>query len=356
MTKVTASLVAVAFGLQGGSLLRRDPAADAIAYARLIEQYRHGDSDGAIRALIAAPELAPRVIPEVRKAGVNPSGANVPIRAVLAALPAAVMLHMEAGLYLNWWGDSAGAGVQWFQARILAELDPVGRDEVAFLRAWHHAAGLFFLGSYAVGDAVVLLERGRQRFSDDVAIAFALGQAYEARGTFSEGQVLSVRPDLSKEAMNDLLGAAAIHRGLLARDASLTEARLRLGRVLDLSGRSDLALVELRQVAAITSDGRLRYLAHLFAGDLLRRESRVPEARQEFNRAVKAWPDGQAAALGLAETLHFLGERAEAASRLASAIEDRREAASPDPFRSYHFGDRAEHKRLLAAVKAMARK
>lgn len=59
MTKVIASLVALAVGLQSGSLARRDPVAAAIAYARLIEEYRHGDSDGAIRALIAAPDLAP---------------------------------------------------------------------------------------------------------------------------------------------------------------------------------------------------------------------------------------------------------------------------------------------------------
>lgn len=124
--------------------------------------------------------------------------------------------------------------------------------------------------------------------------------------------------------------------------------------VVDLSGRSDPALVELRQVAATTSDARLRYLAHLFAGDLLRRQSRVLEARQEFDRAVEAWPGGQAAALGLAETLHSLGERAEAASRLESAIGDRNGSAVPDPFRSYHFGDRAEQKRLLEAAKSRA--
>ena len=358
MTRVCAGIVALAVGLQAGSLrgepARRDPVADAIAYAKLVEEYRHGDSAGAIRTLITGkPEVILRAIPEVRKAAANPAGANVPIRAILAALPAAVMLHTEAGLYLNSNGEGARAWSQWTPAQILAEVDPNTREQSDFLRAWYRALGSFFLGSYLARDAVALLERGLQRFPDDMAIALALGQACEARGTFAEGQILSARPHLSSDARNDLLTAEHLYRNLLARDPSLAEARLHLGRVLDIDGRSDAALRELRQLGAASVEARLRYMGHLFAGDLLRRQARLADARDDFALAVEAWPGGQAASLGLAEALQSLGEP-EAASALMAALEDR-EPVRPDPFRSYHFGDRVEQKRRLEAVKAMAR-
>lgn len=239
-------------------------------------------------------------------------------------------------------------------AQILAELDPTSREQSDFLRAWYRALGSFFLGSYLARDAVALLERGLQRFPDDMGIALALGQACEARGTFAEGQVLSARPELSSDGRNDLLTAERLYRDLLARDPSLAEARLHLGRVLDIDGRSEAALIELRQLGVSSVEARLRYLGHLFAGDLLRRQARLAAAREEFALAGEAWLGGQAASLGLAEALQSLSERAEAASALTAAVEDR-EPARPDPFRSYHFGDRVEQKRRLEAVKAMAR-
>src|SRR5206468_8596428 len=94
------------------------------------------------------------------------------------------------------------------------------------------------------------------------------------------------------------------------------------------------------------------YLAHLFAGIQLRRQSQWSEAREELTRALEAWPEGQIAALSLAEILHTLGERGEAAATLGGAIEDQGDPKRPDPARVYYLGDRAEQKQLLEAVKA----
>jgi tetratricopeptide (TPR) repeat protein len=274
---------------------------------------------------------------------------------VRQALPAAIMLHTESGLSLNWLGDSAAAATQWRHAEMLAALEPATPEQAAFLRAWHQALGLYFLGSYAVEEAVDLLGRGLERFPDDAPIALALGQAYEARGTFARGRTLSLQVRPSRDSMRDLRAAEDLLQGLVARDPALAEARLHLGRVLDLTGRSDAALAEFREVAAGGAP-RQRYLAHLFAGELLRRRSRLAEAREEFTQATGAWPGGQAAAIGMSETLHRLGERAAAASTLTEAIEDRGGPPPADPFRTYHFGDRAEQKRLLETVKATVRR
>jgi hypothetical protein len=351
--------------------------AGVAAYVKLVEEYRHGDSDRAIAEVISwKPEAISDAIQEVERAEKARLGIG-PATDALVSFPAAVMLHTEAGLFLNWrrggvssqWLHAIRLAKaipvlpdqrQWLHAIRLAELQPITPEQMAFLRAWYHALGVFFLGSYWDLDAIALLETGLERFPDDVSITLALGQAYETRGTFSAGDVLeSLRTDSSKgpwkERKYPLREAETIYRGLLTRDPLLSEARLRLGRVLAIAGRDDLALTELR-LAATSNDARLRYLAHLFAGDALRRSSQLVAARPEFKQALDAWPGGQAAALSLAETLHSLGERRDAASELTTAIEDGAEPTRSDPFRAYSFGDRADQKQLLEAVRAMARK
>jgi tetratricopeptide (TPR) repeat protein len=325
-----------------------------IAYAKVVEEYRHGDSERAIAGVIEwKPQAVSEAIEEVERAE-KPGVAAGPAIDVLASLPAAIMLHTEAGLYLNYRGGSAPN--QWIHAMRLAELKPSTPEQSAFLRAWYHAFGLFLLGSYRHVEAFALLGRGLQRFPDDVPIALALGQTSEAMGTFPrEGQVVFVRPDPSKEPKYPLRAAEDIYRSLLKHDPLLGEARLRLGRVLAITGRSDLAVTEFHAVAT-SNDARLQYLAHLFAGDVLRRGSRVSDARPEFRQALDAWPGGQAAALSMAEALHHLGQRAEAASELKAVIQDSGEPVRADPFRSYSVGDEAQQKQLLEAVKAMARK
>ena len=333
---------------------RADPMADAIGYAKLVAEYEQGDPDRAVREIVTwQPDVVLQVLNGVESARLAESGEIVQLKAVLASLPAAVMLHTEAGLRQNWRG-SADAGIHWGYAQRLAQLS-LGRKQDPFLRSWYHALGLFFLGSYGVRDAISLLDGALERFPDDAAIALALGQAHEALGTFSEGQILSVRPDPSGEARQELGRAEELYRDLLARHAALGEARLRLGRVLQISGRAEPAFAELRRVAATAEDTRLRYLAHLFIADQLRRESRLPESRDEFSQALEAWPGAQAAALGLAEALRSMGHRGEAASSLVLALRERGQALGEDPFRSYSFGNRAEQRRLLEGVKAMAR-
>jgi tetratricopeptide (TPR) repeat protein len=326
-----------------GGDLRADPAADVIAYARLVEEYEHGDDDRAIAEIIAwKPAVIAGVIEQVEQKRTAGSNATVEVRRLLVKFPVAVMLHTEAGLRLNWRGDPAGTRSQWGAAWTLSELYPFTAEQHAFLRAWYHAFGLALLGS-GNADALTTLERGHRRFSDDMPIALALAQVYEMRGTFVN------------EARRDLNMAEGLCRNLLARDPGMAEARLRLGRVLQLRGEPEVALPELERVASTSEDARLRYLAHLFTGDLHSRRGRLPEARQEFAKALKAWPGGQAAALSFAQMLHSLGERAEAAAAVQAAIEDRGEPVASDPYRSYYSGDRVEQRRLLENVKAMVR-
>jgi thioredoxin-like negative regulator of GroEL len=196
-----------------------------------------------------------------------------------------------------------------------------------------------------VADALVDLERAHVRFPDDVEIALALAQAYEARGTASMRPALVAPPD--SDAGRDLRTAAALFTDVLRQHPALGRARVRLGRLTSLLGEEDAALTELAR-AATQGDERVAYLSHLFAGEILRRRSRRLDARAEFEKARDALPRGQAAALGLAETLHALGDFERAAQALFPGIE---EPVPADPARMYWAGDPEEDKARLEALK-----
>jgi tetratricopeptide (TPR) repeat protein len=322
-------------------------------YRELVYEYRRGEQDRSITAIIGWSDAdMARVTGRFTAAQKSPAASTKPAAMILAMLPAAVMLHTEAGLYLSWKGDAKAAWRQWNQALAVAEASPT-ESQAGFLRAWYRAFGLFCTGSYIATDAIRVLDLGRARFPDDALIALALAQAYEARGTSLAGS--GAGPAQVQASSADLGAAEGIYRDLLSRDPPQAEARLRLGRVLELQGQRDQALAEMGQAAA-APDKRVQYLSHLFAGDLLRRQSRIPEARQQLAQALAAWPSGQAAALSLAETFHAAGDVDAAAQTLATALGAGASMPTPDPFRTYQCGDRAEHKALLEALTGQARR
>jgi tetratricopeptide (TPR) repeat protein len=322
-------------------------------YRELVDEYRRGESDRAITAIIGwTPEDMARVAGRLTAAQKSPAAPAKPAAMILAMFPAAVMLHTEAGLYLSWKGDGKAAWRQWSQALVVAETSPT-EPQAEFLRAWYRAFGLFCTGSYIATDAIRVLDRGRARFPDDALLALALAQAYESRGTSLAGG--GAGPAQVQASAADLNAAERIYRELLSGDPSQAEARLRLGRVLELRGQRDQALAEMREAAA-SSDKRVQYLSHLYAGDLLQRQSRTPEARPQLAQALVAWPSGQAAALSLAEILHAAGDVQAAAKTLATALGAGASMLTPDPFRTYQCGDRAEHKALLEALTLRARR
>ena len=233
---------------------------------------------------------------------------------------------------------------------------PFSLERPVFLRAWYHALGHYFIGSNRDADAAALLEQGQRQFPKDPLIALTLGRAHEVAATFSGGAIRPASVERSGGAMDYLTRAENNYRSVLAVDGECAEARLRLGRVLQLKQQPEAALVELRQVATPETAPRLRYLAHLFTGDALLHCAAggdQTETRREFERALEAWPGGQAAALSLARILHSSGRRGEAAVLVEGAIA-RKPTDEADPLTMYYLGDRSQERPLLERVKAMA--
>jgi len=108
------------------------------------------------------------------------------------------------------------------------------------------------------------------------------------------------------------------YRHLLARDGSLAEARLRLGRVLEARGHRDEASRELGEVCVTSKDSFLVALAHLCLG----RGGDAPDDRvAEYRRATEAQPSLRPAWLGLSHELSIQGDRAGAAQALEHAFQ-----------------------------------
>jgi hypothetical protein len=194
-------------------------------YLNLSEAYGRGDGNRAIETIAGWRAADLRAVVGALKAGRHPK--RRPPKVVVAALanlPAAIMLHTEAGLRLDWQERSSEAWRQWLVAEQLTAIDPVSDRHREFLRSWYKTFALYCLGTYRVRDAMIVLEQGRARFADDVDLALILGQAYEVRGTHP------AKPGV--EAMEDLSAAERLFRGIAVRNPDLAIARVRLGRIL----------------------------------------------------------------------------------------------------------------------------
>jgi thioredoxin-like negative regulator of GroEL len=128
-------------------------------------------------------------------------------------------------------------------------------------------------------------------------------------------------------------------REALALAPETHEARLRLGKLLLEEDRVTEAVTLLAEVDAQTTDGRQRYLARLFLGRAADRGGRPEDAIRSYRRALDAWPDSQAARLGLAHALEKSSGPGAARELVAAVLEASRRPGRPsDPWFLYPIG------------------
>jgi tetratricopeptide (TPR) repeat protein len=140
-------------------------------------------------------------------------------------------------------------------------------------------------------------------------------------------------------------------RDALVLDPGLHEARLRLGRVLLVTGRLVEAEAPLEEVERGPADERQRYLARLFLGRVAERRGHPDDAARFYARALELWPDSQAARFALAHALETEHGPAAAgpvvgASLAASGRLDR----ALDPWWVYPYGAPGIAKAAMARV------
>jgi tetratricopeptide (TPR) repeat protein len=174
-----------------------------------------------------------------------------------------------------------------------------------FLRRWYLAMALQSLGNLCLVKTDDWVDHGLERFREDPPLLVVRGVASEAAA--------QLRPNSARDPEEAARARAGVggklsrardsYERALAVDAGLVEARLRLGRVLWAQGELDAARVQLEQVTATAPPPSVGYLAHLFLARVHDDAGRPADAEREYRAALALDPEGQAAAVGLAQLL-----------------------------------------------------
>jgi len=234
------------------------------------------------------------------------------------------------------------AGVHWTIARgLLDEVRPdPSLDEIVAL--WYRATGAYLQTHQAFAYAVPHLDDARRIFPGDADIWLYSGSVHE--GYAAPHVQASVGPGAGSAAVGSIRSsreefrqAERAFRQALKSDPKLTEARIRLGHVLELSGHAQEAVTELRRAAAETDSNLLRYYADLFLGQAEEALGRREAAREAFDRAAERYPRAQSPRLALSQLARRYGDRAGALGAIQQVLaltgdETRRE----DPWWYYY--------------------
>jgi tetratricopeptide (TPR) repeat protein len=121
----------------------------------------------------------------------------------------------------------------------------------------------------------------------------------------------------------------------LAAVPDLSEARLRLARVLFDRGRAVDALETLTPLFAL-ADSRVLYLARLFAGAACESLQRWREASAHYRTAVQVRPELATPRIALSHALRHLGDMAGAVAEAEEALKSGE--GVNDPWWGYYFG------------------
>jgi tetratricopeptide (TPR) repeat protein len=246
------------------------------------------------------------------------------------------------------------AGLHWDFGRTL--LDSVtpnpSRDEM--VRLWYQATAAWQLLHHEFADAVLQLERAREVFPADPRILLISGGLSESFAApriqdFIRTSALptGVAIAVPSERVN-LRRAAAFYRRAVEIDPDLTEARIRLGRVLGLQGRHEEAVRELQRVDGAGGRSLLQYYTALFLGAEEEALGRADRAGDAFRTASALYPKAQSPYLALSRLAWRSGDRAGALGAIQpvltfAADEDARE----DPWWQYYDGTSRDAEALL---------
>jgi tetratricopeptide (TPR) repeat protein len=237
-----------------------------------------------------------------------------------------------------------------------------------FRKAWHIAVAGHLHGMLELVAALDHASRSVERFPSDPDVLVAAGALDETlasrhvsfstrvrAGVVTGPTSVTVGRRLEERRRVGFQQAESLYRSALALAPDHAEAKLRLGRVLALTGRGELALRELDDVrAAPGADARARYLAALFAGGVHETTRNWPLAIEAYRRAIAA-ADLPTAGIALSHALHESGDPQAARAALDHALErDRREQRS-DPWWDYPLGTWRLRGRMLAQLRGAIR-
>ncbi|MGE0815671.1 MAG: hypothetical protein AB7O28_10755 [Vicinamibacterales bacterium] len=238
-------------------------------------------------------------------------------------------------------GTSAGAenmSLHWELARTLLTLVEPAPSADPFVRDWYRA-------TLALGQSTEFFDSLHLRWAlevlpEDPVILMLAGCEHEAFASpFFQALARAVRRAPARlligSSKAELERAERYFREALARDASLAEARIRLGHVLGGLGRHADSLRELSQALGPALEPALEYYAMLFMGTAQEAQGDAAAATAAFTRAAALAAGARAPRLALARLAREAGDRDESTRQLARALAAPNEADGIDPWWRY---------------------
>jgi len=321
------------------------PPSDA-AYIALIERYQRGDDD----AVASVASLDAKTIESGARALIKmfdeqPSAGSRGTRLLRAAIVAHTdtAISRRSGLTAIAWSPHFATAQRYVE--VLAAKD---REDPVAMQWWFVAIGAMHAQrNYA--QAMTIARQALRAGGERPQFVLAAGITNELAWTWAHQQ------EYRSNFNGNLDEAEKAYRRVLAQEPSAIEARVRLGRVLTLRGDNESAVRTLGEVPE-SAPPALVYLARLFEGDALERLARTTDARQRYDAAIRAFPQGQAAQLALAYSQYQDGARTDAAGRIHDSASDRRVADDGDPWFWYSMGLGPGARAELEMVRALVRR
>jgi tetratricopeptide (TPR) repeat protein len=216
-----------------------------------------------------------------------------------------------------------------------------------FVGAWYHATTAYMLASGAYGDLTTHLQHAADVLPSDPLVLFDRGCYSELLGLPMHQVLVNVGHIPPAERTN--AEAERLFSRALAIDPSLLEARTRLGRLLDLRGRSEEAAVELKTVISSQPTGVVAFYTHLFAGRAAQALNKSEEASRHYHDALGLYPDAPSALLASSQ-LALLTADVPATLAPVTHLGQRSALFTADPWWAYHLGAGRDADDLLRAL------
>jgi len=279
---------------------------------------------------------------------------------------AAIMLHTERAL-----GDLATGRQEMGELHLgaaVAHLDRLSDGGDDFRRRWHVGVAAYLLLSLDPLSAEGIVRRAVETWPEDPDVLLVRGAVHEflasiplpaAPDAAFEPQSSTTRRDLRRERADRRRRrerAAKAYRRALVSDEGHVEARLRLGRILQIDGKDAEARRELTWVIDHAGKPDLTYLAALFVGRMDEEAGDLKAAEARYRLAAGALVGAQAAVVALS---HLLGQRGDARSARSVAhaglAAQRRLSTDSDPWWFYPQGRPVFVEALIASLRHEAR-
>lgn len=224
-----------------------------------------------------------------------------------------------------------------------------------FIRDWYLVVASRLQASDQRAYLKTHVRDGLELFKDDPELLLA-------RGAISESEADTALADrsLAQEIYTSdylhrwrqfMSGAGGDYEAAARRRPDLHEATLRWGRVNAHLGDRKAARRALEEVAASDASANLRYMAHLFLGDLAEREEQADRARAAYEAALALFPNAQAPMLALSVSCDSAGDL-QCARRWLSQSLAATGRGRLDPWWTYQFGQAWLRDARLAAFRA----